>query len=183
MTLLVVADDDSFRQRLDGKPADVLISCGDLTDDVILQAAAAARCPRIFAVKGNHDGAGAFPSPITDLHFNVERHGGLAFGGFNGSWKYKPRGHFLYEQSEVERMLRSFPAVDVFVAHNSPRGIHDKDDEVHVGFQAFVDYIQRAKPRLFIHGHQHTDAETLIGETRVVGVYGCRRLEITGRST
>jgi len=183
MTLLVIADDDSFRQRLDSEPVDVLISCGDLADEVILETAAAARCARIFAVKGNHDGAGAFPSPITDLHFNVERHGGLVFGGFNGSWKYKPRGHFLYEQSEVERMLRSFPAVDVFVAHNSPRGIHDKDDEVHVGFQAFVDYIQRSNPRLFIHGHQHTDAETQIGETRVVGVYGCRRLEITGRST
>ena len=123
------------------------------------------------------------PPPITDLHFNVERHAELSFGGFNGSWKYKPRGHFLYEQSEVEQMLRSFPAVDVFVAHNSPRGIHDKEDEVHVGFRAFVDYIHRAKPRLFLHGHQHVDIETLIGETRVVGVYGSKRLQIIGGNT
>ena len=98
------------------------------------------------------------------------------FGGCNGSWKYKPRGHFLYEQSEIERMLRSFPSVDVFVAHNSPRGVHDKEDEVHTGFDAFISYIDRAKPKLFLHGHQHVNTETQIGETQVVGVYGCKWL-------
>ena len=30
---------------------------------------------------------------------------GLSFGGFQGSWKYKPRGHFLYEQEEARAML------------------------------------------------------------------------------
>lgn len=178
MTALVIADEDSYLQQPGGEPADILISCGDLTDDVILNAAETAPCQRIFAVKGNHDGSGAFPQPAMDLHLNIERHAGLLFGGFNGSWKYKPHGHFLYEQFEVERMLRTFPAVDVFVAHNSPRGIHDKDDEVHTGFQAFVDYIHRAKPRLFLHGHQHVNRETQVGATRVVGVYGCKRVQV-----
>ena len=59
-------------------------------------------------------------------------------GGFQDSWRYKPRGHYLYEQSEVEYLLTSFPPVDVFVAHNSPRYIHDRDDNVHFGFEAFV---------------------------------------------
>ena len=177
MKLLIIADYDSAVHGLTSERADVLIACGDLADSTILKAAELSQSPHVFAVKGNHDSATAFPSPITDLHFNIERYGGLLFGGYNGSWEYKPRGHFLYEQSEVERMLSSFPSVDVFVAHNSPRGIHDKDDEVHTGFEAFTNYIHRTKPKLFLHGHQHVNTKTQIGETQVVGVYGCKRLE------
>ena len=43
--------------------------------------------------------------------------------------KYKPRGHYLFEDSEVEQQLLTFPPVDVFVAHNSPRCVHDRDDD------------------------------------------------------
>ena len=103
---------------------------------------------------------------------------GVTFGGFNGSWRYKPRGHYLYEQEDVERALADFPAVDVFVAHNSPRAIHDRDDEVHLGFAAFNGYITRAKPGLFLHGHQHHDEETTFEGTRVLGVFGWRLLDL-----
>ncbi len=177
MKLLVIADDDSFAKTPSDR-ADILISCGDMADQVILQTAQAAQCSRVFAVKGNHDGAGPFPAPILDLHLRTESRGGLTFGGFCGSWKYKPRGHFLYEQDEVESLIAAFPAVDVFVAHNSPRHIHDRDDEVHLGFEAFVNYIRCAKPRFFFHGHQHISQETRIGETRVIGVYGRQTFEV-----
>ena len=172
MTFLVIADDDSFIKSQTGERADVLISCGDMLDQVIMQTAQAAQCSHIFAVKGNHDGAGSFPAPILNLHLRTENYGGLLFGGFQGSWKYKPRGHFLYDQGEVESLLAAFPPVDVFVAHNSPRHVHDREDEVHLGFEAFAGYIRRVRPRLFFHGHQHINQETRIGETRVIGVYG-----------
>ena len=178
MNLLVIADDDSFTKSLTRERADVLISCGDMADQVILQTARAAQCSRIFAVKGNHDGAGAFPAPIVDLHLRTESFWGLTFGGFQGSWRYKPRGHYLYDEDEVAGLVAAFPRVDVFVAHNSPRHIHDRDDEVHLGFEAFVGYIRRAQPRLFFHGHQHIGQETRIGETRVIGVYGQQSFEI-----
>lgn len=32
--------------------------------------------------------------------------------------------------------------------------------------------VLRAKPKLLSHGHQHVNRETLIGETRIVDVYG-----------
>ena len=142
-----------------------------------MRTAEAARPSRIFAVKGNHDGAGSFPAPIIDLHLRTESFSGLTFGGFRGSWKYKPRGYFLFDQDEAESLLAAFPPVDVFVAHNSPRHVHDKEDDVHVGFEAFVSYIHRVKPRFFIHGHQHINQETWIGQTRVIGVYGQQRFE------
>src|SRR5579871_3025424 len=111
MKLLVIADDDSFVRTLTAEPADVVISCGDLADHVLLQVAEATKCSRIFAVKGNHDSGGSFPAPIIDLHLRTERFGGLVFGGFQGAWRYKPRGHFLYDQDEVERLVSSFPRV------------------------------------------------------------------------
>ena len=56
--------------------------------------------------------------------------------------------------------MAEFPPVDVFVAHNSPRHVHDREDEVHLGFEAFVDYIERTQPKLFFHGHMHVNQET-----------------------
>jgi uncharacterized protein len=178
MKILIIADEDSFIKTLTREPADVLVSCGDIADPVILQTAKEAQCSRIFAVKGNHDGAGPFPAPILDLHLRTEVFGSLTFGGFRGAWRYKPRGHFLYDEDEVAELVAAFPPVDVFVAHNSPRHVHDREDEVHLGFEAFVTYIHRVQPRFFLHGHQHATQETRIGETRVIGVYGQQRLEI-----
>jgi Icc-related predicted phosphoesterase len=178
MRLLIIADDDDLAKIAVEGPFDVLISCGDLSDRVILQTAQRAGCAHIFAVKGNHDSSAPFPSPIVDLHLRTERVGGLIFGGFQGAWKYKPRGNYLYEQDAVAGMIALFPPVDVFVAHNSPRHIHDRDDEIHIGFEAFTAYIQRSKPRFFFHGHQHVSRETRIGTTNVVGIYGMNSFEL-----
>jgi Icc-related predicted phosphoesterase len=173
MRTLVVADEEQidFDREL---RADLLISCGDLTDEFILRVAEMTLCRHIFAVKGNHDSAAAFHPLIKDLHLTVHEHEGVKFGGFNGCWRYKPRGDFLYEQEDVEKALESFPPVDVFVAHNSPHLIHQWDDSVHVGFKAFNAYIERTRPQVLIHGHQHVNAETMLEATRVIGVFGQR---------
>ena len=181
MNLLVIADDESLSRTLPDVRADILISCGDLPDELILRVAARVHCSRILAVKGNHDAGGPFPPTITDLHLNTVEVCGLTFGGFAGSWRYKAAGNYLFEQNEVEAALSGFPRVDIFVAHNSPRLIHDRDDDVHFGFNAFVTYIDRARPRLFLHGHQHVQQESTVGFTRVIGTYGHRILQVTTR--
>jgi Icc-related predicted phosphoesterase len=178
MNLLVIADDESVGQRLPECDVDVLVSCGDLADAVILDAARRCRCREILAVKGNHDSSGPFPAPIQDLHLKVIQFRGVTFGGFCGSWKYKPKGNYLFEESEVEQLMAKFPPVDVLVAHNSPRHVHDREDEVHLGFSAFNNYIARASPRMFLHGHQHEHIESRIGRTRIIGTYGHRMLVI-----
>lgn len=103
---------------------------------------------------------------------------GVKFGGFCGSWKYKPRGNYLFEDFEVEQALADFPSVEIFVTHNSPRLIHDRDDDVHTGFAAFNDYIERATPKLMLHGHQHQNIESVIGGTRIIGIYGHKMLVV-----
>jgi Icc-related predicted phosphoesterase len=132
----------------------------------------------VFGVKGNHDSDKAFEAPIRDLHLTTANFGGMSFGGFNGSWRYKRTGHFLYDQEEAERLLSAMPPVDIFVSHNSPWGIHDCDDSVHYGFKALNQYIQRASPRFLFHGHQHLNRETLVGTTHVIGVFGCLLMEV-----
>lgn len=178
MKILAIADMDDIHWNGGYGGADLLVSCGDVADQVILQAAEAYGCREIFAVKGNHDSAIPFTSPIFDLHLQVTECCGLTFGGFNGCWKYKPKGHFLYTQQEAEDLLRDFPRVDVLVTHNSPHDVHDRPDNVHIGFDALNAYIRRAKPRLLIHGHQHVTVDTDLNGTRVHGVYGHEVIEL-----
>jgi Icc-related predicted phosphoesterase len=178
MTLLIIADDDSVAGQVPDARVDLLVACGDLTDETIRRVASRCTPRHIFAVKGNHDSNAPFEAPIENLHLQMRHFGGMAFGGFAGSWKYKPRGHHLFEQSEVDAALRTFPRVDIFVSHNSPRLVHDRDDDVHIGFTAFNSYIATHHPRYLLHGHQHMNQETVVGSTRIIGTYGFRQLVI-----
>ena len=72
-------------------------------------------------------------TPGRDMHLDPYVFRWISFGGFCRSWKYKPKGNFLFEQSEVEQFMAKFPPVDEFVAHNSPRHIHGQDAFVSVG--------------------------------------------------
>jgi Icc-related predicted phosphoesterase len=179
MTLLAIADDDFQIGKSNQASPDVLISLGDLDDAAIARAIEHYHPCTTLAVRGNHDSNAPFPSGIIDLHLSLHVINGIRFGGFAGSWRYKPCGHHLYDQEEVSHLLRNFPAVDVFVAHNSPFGVHQRDSGVHQGFHGFLDYIHRAKPKLFLHGHQHLDRTTTLGETSVVGVFGERLMQLS----
>ena len=174
MTLLVIADDETLLSKLPDAQIDVLVSCGDLPDQTILRAADRCRAGYVLAVKGNHDSSAPFENPIVDLHLRSHTIRGITFGGFCGAWRYKPKGNYLFEQPEVENALATFPCVDVFVTHNSPRMVHDREDDVHVGFCAFNSYIARVRPRWLLHGHQHINTESIVGATRVTGTYGHR---------
>ena len=178
MKILVISDIDDFHWEHGTGRADLILSCGDLSDQVILEAAESYGCETILAVKGNHDSNAPFPQPITDMHLQVKRINGLRFAGLSGAWKYKPRGHFLFEQWEVEEYLSNFPIVDIFFSHNSPRGIHDQEDEVHYGFDGFKTYVLERKPRILIHGHQHINQESKLGDTRIIGVYDYKVIEV-----
>lgn len=182
MTLLncvAIADDDSLISKLEPTcDVDVLICLGDLYDRTISGAVDHYAPEYAIGIRGNHCLSDEFPAPIVDLHLKVVTINGITFGGFCGSWQYKKKGNFMFEQDEVKRLMIDFPAVDVFIAHNSPRFIHERDDNVHQGFDAFIDYIDRTKPSYFFHGHQHCNQITHRGVTKIVGVYGERQFQI-----
>ena len=178
MKFLVLADIDDLHWRGGTGSVDAVLSCGDVAGKVILEAAEAYGHPPIFAVKGNHDRDVPFPSPIHDVHLRVYELGVYTIGGFQGCARYKPRGHFLYDQDEAERLLRGMPAVEIFLAHNSPRRVHDGVMPSHTGFEAFNRYIQRASPLVLLHGHHHKAAQTWVRHTRVIGVHGHRIVDV-----
>ena len=172
MTILVLADEDSVVFRVQCDHVDVLACCGDLQDATIARARLYYKPRWVIGVRGNHDGSAPFAPGITDLHLRVHVIDGIKFGGFAGSWRYKPRGHHLFEQDEVISRLSTFPPVDIFIAHNSPWGIHERDSHTHQGFVGFNTYVKRTNPRCFLHGHQHVDSVTLLGGTTIIAVYG-----------
>jgi Icc-related predicted phosphoesterase len=179
MRAIVIADDDELVGRLDVENIDLLISLGDLWAVTLKRVYIKYRPRKVFAVRGNHDLDTPFPAFVTHLHDAVESYGGLTFGGFDGCWRYKPRGLYLYDQAEVSELFSTFPRVDVFVAHNSPRGFHERGGDVHQGFDGFRDYIERVQPQYFFHGHQHLNQTTRIGKTELIGVFGEMLIELT----
>ncbi len=178
MDLLLLADIDDLRWRHGGIHADVLIALGDLADSLLLDAAHQCRCNHILAVKGNHDCDAPFPEPVIDLHLQSVVLGGLRFAGFAGCAKYKQRGRHLFTQHEATHLLADLPPVDVMLAHNSPAGVHERDAEAHAGFHALRRYLEVHRPRLLAHGHQHVNADTLVGSTLVAGVHGHRAITV-----
>lgn len=113
MKILAIADDDLLVGTLPPGETEVLVCLGDLAESTLSMAFERYAPKMASGVKGNHDSAAPFPDFIRPLHLKLEIHQGVRFGGFGGSWKYKPKGHHLYEQEEVARLLKNFPRVDV----------------------------------------------------------------------
>ena len=178
MRTLIIADDDEIADLINPCEVDLLISLGDLSDITILEVAKKVNARRIYAVKGNHDSGEAFPEPIVNLHRVVKISGGTAFGGFCGCWRYQPRGFHLFEQKEVFDLMSHMSEVDVFIAHDSPRGIHERNQRTHFGFDAFTEYINTFQPPLFLHGHQHVNSVSKMGRTEVLGVFGYKFMDL-----
>jgi len=86
MKLLLISDIDELHWRNDSGQADLILSLGDVADQVILEVSKAYNCTNIFAVRGNHDHNDntPLPEPIIDLHMTVREYKGLRFGGLNG---------------------------------------------------------------------------------------------------
>jgi hypothetical protein len=78
--------------------------------------------------------------------------------------------------------LRYGRFLDILVTHAPPRGIHDNNDPAHLGFQAFVRFMDIFQPRLLLHGHSHvyrndTVTNSRYKHTQVVNVYPYRLIE------
>lgn len=178
MRILVIADlhtQELDRGLLEDPSLDLIVNCGDVYNSCLEKIHERWSKP-ILGVHGNHDEE--WPDGIFDLHGTTRELGGVVFGGWQGAWRYKPRGRYLYDEEEVEFGLRGFPPVDIFVAHSPMAGIHDIEDGVHNGFAALRGYVETNKPRLFLHGHTHQPATTMLGETQIVCVHEWQILEI-----
>jgi Icc-related predicted phosphoesterase len=70
------------------------------------------------------------------------------------------------------------------IAHSPPFGLHDDDDQPHVGFTAFVWLIKTFRPRYFLHGHTLTyksnieGSQSMLMDTQIININPYRLLEV-----
>jgi uncharacterized protein len=190
---------------------DLVLACGDLPYYYLEYIVDTLDVP-LFFVHGNHDkvtpapeGQEVFTSPAA-LGWAVNLHGrsvlykGLLLAGMEGSPVYNPGAPFQYGSADVFwQMLGMAPGLwlnrlqhgrflDILITHAPPRGIHDDKDIAHRGFEGYLAFLQRYRPLLMVHGHQHIYnrneiAQTDYSSTCIINTYGYRVLELEPRPT
>ncbi|MDR3334329.1 MAG: metallophosphoesterase [Treponema sp.] len=192
---------NSIKERF--KNIDVVLSAGDLPLDYLEFIVSSLNKPLLF-VFGNHNteeyrfftgrrdsledaeglrhGAGT-----THIGSKVRVEEGLIIAGLGGSMRYN-NGENQYTDFQMYlEILKLIPGIllnrlirgrfpDILLTHASPKGIHDKPDKCHWGFNAFCWFMRVFKPKYLIHGHIHlydlADVRaTRYHETLVINAY------------
>ena len=182
---------------------DMVLGCGDLPY-YYLEFIVSMLDKPLYYVPGNHDRKKQYMSDGrvvqraeggVDIDRKAVRHGKWLMAGLGGSIRYRPDGTHMYTEMEmgvraapltvplVANRLRWGRYLDILVTHSPPRGIHDREDPAHIGFDTFRSFMLRFKPRLLLHGHAHVyrrdeQTETKFGETTVINVYPYRVIEL-----
>ncbi len=181
------------------RDVEFVVSCGDLPSAYLEYIVSMLDKP-LYYVMGNHGARGGkdeSPEGCVNLDGRVVNHNGLLLAGLEGSMRYNDAPRYQYTENEMRwkifslarqlwlNRLRDGRFLDVLVAHSPPFGIHDLSDPAHIGFKAFVDFIDRYQPDYLLHGHTHlydnrAVREAVRGHTLIVNTYGYKILEIGG---
>ena len=118
---------------------------------------------------------------------------GLRVAGLGGCLRYSD-GPNQYTQRQQARRARSLSrrarwraardggGVDVMLIHAPPRGVGDREDRSHQGFDALHRLTARLRPSLLLHGHIHPDETPArirrLGPTVVRNVAGRHLLDM-----
>jgi hypothetical protein len=179
---------------------EAVISCGDLPFDYLEYIVTFLGVP-VYYVLGNHDPdpeGPEYPGGCTPLDGRVVEaegeDGGVVLAGLSGSPLYSG-GPNQYTERQMRRRARALsiriryrglvgrPKPGIFATHSPPFGLGDQEDVAHVGFESFVELIDRHGPPLWLHGHVHLYGPNQRrvrqkGETKIVNVYGHRILDV-----
>lgn len=169
---------------------DLIISCGDLKSDYLSFLVTMAKCPVLY-VHGNHDGGyEKFPPEGCDcIDDAIVEYRGIRIMGLGGCRWYH-HGPHQYTEAQMRRRISRLRfrlwrtrGVDILVTHAPPQGIGDGQDPAHQGFQAFLTFLEKYKPKFLLHGHVHLRGlsprrEQTYGQTRVINVYERHTLQI-----
>ena len=144
------------------KDYDLIISCGDLKASYLSFIVTMARVPVLY-VHGNHDTdyARRPPEGCDCIEDQLIVYKGLRILGLGGCPRYRPADH-QYTEAQMRKRIRRLrwklwrhKGVDIVVTHAPPMGVGDLDDPAHRGFEAFLELMDKYKPRYLLHGHVH----------------------------
>lgn len=111
----------------------------------------------------------------------------LIIVGLGGSFLYN-YGNSQYSESQMAWRIRWLAPrlsamklrygryCDILITHAPPRGIGDGEDLCHRGFECFLDFMDKYKPKYLLHGHVHLDDMnspriTEYNQTKVINIY------------
>ena len=188
MKILAIADEESpalwdhyMPGRLDGY--DLILSCGDLKADYLTFLVTMGHA-RLLYVHGNHDGSYEVKPPegCDCIDDQLVVYNGVRILGLGGCLRYHD-GPYQYTEKAMRRRiarlrfaLRRAGGVDIVITHAPPRGLGDREDPAHMGFEALRDLIDRWHPSYLLHGHVHLrydhslPREQVYGDTRIINV-------------
>jgi len=167
MKVLVVADEESkyiwdHFDRSKFSNVEMMISCGDLKQEYLSFLVTMIKAP-LFYVRGNHDTSYLTKPPegCTCIDDTVISYRGIRIAGLGGSHRYSP-GDFQYTESQMKWRIFKLglkiwmnKGVDILVTHAPAYKLGDGEDLCHRGFQCFVAFMDKYKPKYLLHGHQH----------------------------
>lgn len=173
MRILTVSDVESdylYEYYAPGKldNVDLIIACGDLNVEYLEFLVTMANCPLLY-VHGNHDDKfKREPEGCICIDDKFYVHNGIRFVGLGGSYRYR-EGKYMFSERQmkirVHKMwikIRRHRGLDVLVTHAPARHLNDMDNRTHRGFECFNSLLDRLKPKLFVHGHVHTNYGAMI---------------------
>ena len=168
MRILAIADEpsaklwgDRCREALRG--IDLILSAGDLPSSYLSFLTCFTSAPVIY-VPGNHDDRYAEKPPEGCLCADgkILQVKGVRILGLGGCFRYRPDAVNMYTESEMASRiaslrwkLRASGGFDVLLTHAPVRGIGDQDNNTHRGFECFRPLLDRYRPAVMVHGHNH----------------------------
>ena len=107
--------------------------------------------------------------------------------GLGGSMLYN-YGESQYTERQMQRRIaRLVPrlmlnkrkygrALDILITHAPPRGMGDGEDLCHRGFECFLSFMEKYRPKYLLHGHVHLDdinapRVSEFMDTKVINIY------------
>jgi hypothetical protein len=190
----------------------LVVACGDLPFDYLDYLMNALDAPLVFVPGNHDPDVSGYRTSRTGLMLkaglparppwpagavNAERAvvdvAGLRIAGLGGCLRYSdgPNQYTQRQQAQRARSLarrarwraaRDGRGVDVLLTHAPPRGVGDREDRAHQGFEALNRLAGQLQPLLLLHGHIHPDEEPArvhrLGPTTVRNVVGRHLLDI-----
>lgn len=196
MKILTVSDTecaalwDHYRpERL--RNVDLIVSCGDIKREYLEFLVTMTNKPVLF-VPGNHDKGYVEhpPEGCENIDDTVFTYRGIRFLGLGGCKFYNDTVYQYTEKQMAKRIrklrwkLHRSKGVDVIVTHAAPKGMGDRQDPAHQGFECFLKLMDRYRPRYLVHGHVHMNYDSDIprvmtyGDTEIINAYERYTIEI-----
>ena len=196
MKILTVSDTecaalwDHYRpERL--RDVDLIVSCGDIKREYLEFLVTMTNKPVLF-VPGNHDKGYVEhpPEGCENIDDTVFTYRGIRFLGLGGC-KFYNDAVYQYTEKQMAKRIRKLrwklhrsKGVDVIVTHAAPKGMGDRQDPAHQGFECFLKLMDRYRPRYLVHGHVHMNYDSDIprvmtyGDTEIINAYERYTIEI-----